>query len=87
MIYFEYVLIKGINDDRPSAEALARLARKAGARINVIGYNNTSGNYKRPNQAAIETFAKLLNERGVTATVRSSRGADIMAACGQLAMS
>jgi len=84
MIFFEYVLIEGENDDRKSGEALARLARKAGARINVIPYNRTVGDYSGPGQSALEDFNNLLNDRGVTATVRSSRGSDIMAACGQL---
>jgi len=84
MIYFEYVLIEGVNDDRKHGEALARLARKAGARINVIACNKTVGDYRGPDDSRLEEFNLLLNDRGVTATIRSSRGADIMAACGQL---
>ena len=68
-----------------AARALARLAREADAKVNLIPMNEHPGSpYRRPDDAAIDAFASELARAGITATVRRSRGDDIYAACGQL---
>ncbi|MCM1032530.1 MAG: 23S rRNA (adenine(2503)-C(2))-methyltransferase RlmN [Odoribacter sp.] len=83
----EYILWKGINDDMAHADALARLISGTGARVNLIRYHVLpgSGDMQPPSQMAMEAFRDRLNSRGVTATIRASRGEDIDAACGMLA--
>jgi 23S rRNA (adenine2503-C2)-methyltransferase len=84
-ISFEYALLAGVNDSRDDARRLARLARQAHAKVNLIPMNEHPGSaYRRPDDAAIDAFAAELARAGVTATVRRSRGDDIYAACGQL---
>jgi 23S rRNA (adenine2503-C2)-methyltransferase len=84
-ISFEYALLAGVNDSRDDARRLARLARQAHAKVNLIPMNEHPGSpYRRPDDAAIDGFAAELARAGVTATVRRSRGDDIYAACGQL---
>ncbi|HEX7119040.1 MAG TPA: 23S rRNA (adenine(2503)-C(2))-methyltransferase RlmN [Longimicrobiales bacterium] len=85
-ITFEYVMIDGVNDAPALAEQLAGLVREFGAHVNLIPYNPIPGNDWRPTPAErIRAFAAILEERGVRVSVRSPRGRDIAAACGQLA--
>ena len=82
----EYTMWRGINDDMRHADALARLLRGTSARANLIRYHAIPDSTMQPaTQAAMEAFRDRLNERGVTATIRASRGEDIEAACGMLA--
>ncbi|MDY6989101.1 MAG: 23S rRNA (adenine(2503)-C(2))-methyltransferase RlmN [Thermodesulfobacteriota bacterium] len=85
MITFEYVLIGGVNDGLEDAKRLARLLRPLHAKINLIPFNPFAGSpFKRPEEAHILAFQKVLIDRHYTATIRQSKGADIRAACGQL---
>ena len=87
-IMFEYVLLKGINDSTEDAVRLAHLIRGIDCKINIIPYNETDGQYKRPSNEIIELFLKTLNKhrKGFRVLVRWSKGEDIKAACGQLAV-
>ena len=84
-ITFEYVLLDGVNDTPADARRLARLLADTRAKVNLLPLNAAPGiPYERPSDAKVSQFAKLLAERGVTVSVRKSRGRDIRAACGQL---
>lgn len=84
-ITFEYVMLKGINDSLEDAARLIQLVRGIPSKINLIPFNEHSGSeFKRPSDEVIRTFQKYLMDRKLTATVRISRGRDILAACGQL---
>jgi 23S rRNA (adenine2503-C2)-methyltransferase len=84
-ITFEYLLLADVNDSQSDARKLAKLLRGLRAKINLIPFNEYSGSpFKRPSPSRIEDFQKILQEKHFTATVRQSRGAGIMAACGQL---
>ena len=84
-ITFEYVMLKGINDSLEDAERLVKLTRGIPSKINMIPFNEHSGSeFKRPDDKTVQDFQKYLLDRKVTATVRISRGRDILAACGQL---
>ena len=87
-IMIEYVLLKDLNDSVEDAARLARLIRGIDCKINVIPYNETDGQYQRPSSNVIEAFLKTLNEhrKGFRVFVRWSKGEDINAACGQLAV-
>lgn len=84
-ITFEYVMLKGINDSAADARALARLVAGIPCKFNLIPFNPWPG---APFECALpetmERFSRLLNDAGYTAPVRTPRGRDIMAACGQL---
>lgn len=83
----EVVLLDGINDKRRHAEALVALARRAGAKVNLIEFNPTPELPFRPaREDRLDLFLSLLTEAGVAGTVRRSRGKDIAGACGQLAL-
>lgn len=85
-ITFEYVMLDGINDQPEHARQLARLLRGHPAKLNLIPFNVFPGtNYTRSPAAVILRFRDLLNDNGVIATIRRTRGDDIDAACGQLA--
>jgi 23S rRNA (adenine2503-C2)-methyltransferase len=85
-ITFEYVMLDGINDKPEHARQLARLMRGRAAKLNLIPFNPFPGiNYRRSSAAAILAFRDILNDHGVIATTRRTRGDDIDAACGQLA--
>jgi 23S rRNA (adenine2503-C2)-methyltransferase len=85
-ITFEYVMLDGINDKPDHARQLARLMRGRAAKINLIPFNPFPGtDYRRSSSAAILAFRDILNDHGVIATTRRTRGDDIDAACGQLA--
>jgi 23S rRNA (adenine2503-C2)-methyltransferase len=85
-ITFEYVMLDGINDKPEHARALARLLRGRPAKLNLIPFNVFPGTRYRTSPArTIVQFRDILNEHGVIATTRRTRGEDIDAACGQLA--
>ena len=82
----EYTMWQDVNDDMRHADALARLLRGTSARVNLIRYHAIPGSeLVPPSQKGMEAFRDRLNQRGVTATIRASRGEDIEAACGMLA--
>lgn len=84
-ITFEYVLLAGVNDSPTDARKLAKLLAGVKAKVNLIPLNAAAGiPFERPSDDAIDRFAKTLSERGLTVSVRKSRGRDIRAACGQL---
>ena len=92
-VTFEYTLMKGVNDQPEHARGLVKLLRefdrrvqmKDAAKVNLIPFNPFPGTrFQRPEDAAIRTFQRLLNEAGMIAPVRRTRGDDIDAACGQL---
>jgi|WetSurMetagenome_2_1015567.scaffolds.fasta_scaffold109814_2 23S rRNA (adenine2503-C2)-methyltransferase len=86
MMTLEYILIRGVNDTRHDAEGLAAIARKLRAKVNLIAYSPVAGlDFERPEEAAMKEFVCWLEERKVHVTERRSKGADIAAACGQLA--
>jgi 23S rRNA (adenine2503-C2)-methyltransferase len=85
-VTFEYVMLDGVNDKPEHARQLARLLRGRPAKLNLIPFNNFPGTeYRRSPAAVIVRFRDILNEHGVIATIRRTRGEDIDAACGQLA--
>jgi len=85
-VTFEYVMLDGVNDKPEHARALARLLRGRPAKLNLIPFNVFPGTrYRCSPAAAILRFRDILNEHGVIATTRRTRGDDIDAACGQLA--
>ncbi|HWE37106.1 MAG TPA: 23S rRNA (adenine(2503)-C(2))-methyltransferase RlmN [Isosphaeraceae bacterium] len=84
-VTFEYVLLRGINDRPEDATALARLLSGRKAHVNLIPYNPVAGlPFERPTPAALDRFVADLRARGVSATVRKTKGRPIDAACGQL---
>ncbi len=84
-ITFEYVMLKGVNDSPADARELARLLKGIPAKINLIPFNPWPGApFACSPPDVVEDFAQILFESGLTAPVRSPRGQDIMAACGQL---
>ncbi|MGA9443191.1 MAG: 23S rRNA (adenine(2503)-C(2))-methyltransferase RlmN [Methyloceanibacter sp.] len=84
-ITFEYVMLKGVNDSIADARALVRLLAKIPAKINLIPFNPWPGTpYECSDWEQIEKFAEVVNRAGYASPVRSPRGRDIMAACGQL---
>ena len=85
-ITFEYVMLDGVNDLPEHARQLAGLMRGRPAKLNLIPFNVFPGtHYRRSAPAAILKFRDILNDHGVIATIRKTRGDDIDAACGQLA--
>ena len=84
-ITFEYVLLKGFNDSLEDAARLFKLLRGIPSKVNLIPFNEHSGSeFKRPDDEVVKRFQRYLVDRKMTATVRISRGRDILAACGQL---
>jgi 23S rRNA (adenine2503-C2)-methyltransferase len=85
-IMFEYILIRGLNDSEADAEMLAQKLKGIPCKINLLPYNESVGlPFRRPTDETIDRFQQVLWKAGYTVMVRSSRGADISAACGQLA--
>jgi 23S rRNA (adenine2503-C2)-methyltransferase len=81
----EYILIDGINDEMAHAEELAELLRQLPSKINLIPFNAFEGSdYLKPSGNRVKRFQKYLQGEGYVTTIRSTRGDDIMAACGQL---
>ncbi|MFL5825697.1 MAG: 23S rRNA (adenine(2503)-C(2))-methyltransferase RlmN [Thermoleophilaceae bacterium] len=87
-VFVEYLMLDGVNDRYEQAVALAKALDPVSAfKVNLIPYNPTPGGFQGSTRAAIDAFKATLEERGVRATVRLTRGRDIDAACGQLAAS
>ena len=84
-ITFEYVMLKGVNDSDADARRLVKLIGGIPAKINLIPFNPWPGApYERSDWDRIEAFADIVNRAGYASPVRTPRGQDIMAACGQL---
>ncbi|ESQ90342.1 50S rRNA methyltransferase [Asticcacaulis sp. AC460] len=84
-VTFEYVMLKGVNDSPAEARALIKLLKGIPAKINLIPFNPWPGTqYQCSDWTAIETFAAILNKAGYASPIRTPRGRDILAACGQL---
>ena len=84
-ITFEYVMLKGVNDSPADAKRLVKLLAGIPAKINLIPFNPWPGTaYECSDWETIETFAEIVNKAGYASPVRTPRGRDIMAACGQL---
>jgi 23S rRNA (adenine2503-C2)-methyltransferase len=84
-ITFEFILIEGVNDSPQQAAALAERASALGAKVNCIPYNTVEGlDWQRPDEQAQDAFMQVLEDAGITATIRREKGHDIDAACGQL---
>jgi len=84
-ITFEYVMLKGVNDSLADARELVRLLKGIPAKINLIPFNPWPGtDYECSDWTTIEKFADVVNRAGYASPVRTPRGRDIMAACGQL---
>jgi 23S rRNA (adenine2503-C2)-methyltransferase len=84
-VSFEYILIAGVNDSDEDARQLAKRLKGLRCHVNLIPLNPTPAfPYERPSIERIDRFAKLINDAGIPATVRYSRGVEIAAACGQL---
>ena len=86
VILIEYILFQGLNDSEAAAHLLAAQLRDIPCRINLMPFNESdSMPYRCPDQPTIKAFQHILRQAGFTTLVRNSRGADISAACGQLA--
>ena len=84
-ITFEYVMLKGVNDSDADARRLVKLISGIPAKINLIPFNEWPGApYERSDWERIETFADIVYKAGYASPIRTPRGEDIMAACGQL---
>jgi 23S rRNA (adenine2503-C2)-methyltransferase len=84
-VTFEYVMLKGVNDSVADAKRLVKLLEGMPAKVNLIPFNPWPGtNYECSDWDVIEVFAEILNKAGYASPVRTPRGRDIMAACGQL---
>jgi len=84
-VLFEYLVIKGVNDDEKSANKLVKLLNGIKAKVNLIYFNPyPETDYQRPTPEIMEKFKEMLNKKGVICTIRESKGIDISAACGQL---
>ena len=84
-ITFEYVMLKGVNDSLAEARELVRLLRDIPAKINLIPFNPWPGSdYECSDWPTIERFAQFVNDNGYASPIRTPRGRDILAACGQL---
>jgi 23S rRNA (adenine2503-C2)-methyltransferase len=85
-VYVEYLMLGGVNDRYEQAVQLAKLLQPPNAfKVNLIPYNPTDASYSGSTRGAIDAFRAALEEHGLRATVRLTRGRDIDAACGQLA--
>jgi len=84
-ITFEYVMLKGVNDSDADARRLVQLIAGIPAKINLIPFNEWPGApYERSDPERIEAFADIVHKAGYASPIRTPRGEDIMAACGQL---
>ncbi|MBS0296361.1 MAG: 23S rRNA (adenine(2503)-C(2))-methyltransferase RlmN [Proteobacteria bacterium] len=84
-VTFEYVMLKGVNDSPAEAKALVQLLKGIPAKINLIPFNPWPGTkYECSDWPTIERFAAVLNRAGYASPIRTPRGRDILAACGQL---
>jgi len=86
-VFVEYLMLDGVNDRYEQAIALAEaLEPRERFKVNLIPYNPIDADYSGSSRAAVDAFRAALEERGVRTTVRLTRGRDIEAACGQLAV-
>jgi 23S rRNA (adenine2503-C2)-methyltransferase len=84
-ITFEYVMLEGVNDSKEDAHRLVKLLEGIPAKVNLIPFNEWPGApYKRSSGNRIHTFADIIYHAGYASPIRTPRGEDIMAACGQL---
>ncbi len=85
-ITFEYLVWNGVNDTQKDIDALIKYCKKVPSKVNLIEYNAIDdGEYLRAHQKTLENYVKQLENAGIVAKIRKSRGSDIAAACGQLA--
>jgi 23S rRNA (adenine2503-C2)-methyltransferase len=85
-ISFEYVVWKGINDNKESVDALVKFCKYVPCKVNLIEYNPIDdGEFQQASEESINAYIKALEATGIVVKVRRSRGKDIDAACGQLA--
>jgi 23S rRNA (adenine2503-C2)-methyltransferase len=85
-IFFEYVLLKGVNDSPEDAKRLVKLVRGIRCKINLIPFNEFPGSlFRQPEDESVLQFQTILLSANLTAFIRKSKGRDILAACGQLA--
>jgi 23S rRNA (adenine2503-C2)-methyltransferase len=85
-VTYEYVIWEGINDDEKHARALAKFCKIIPSKVNLIQYNPIDeGEFRQAKQEAVDMYVRILEQNGIIAKVRKSRGQDIDAACGQLA--
>ncbi len=88
-VFVEYLLLEGVNDKLETARELAELLRPHGRgafHVNLIAYNPTAAGYRAASDARVQAFARVLDRGGIPHSYRVSRGRDIDAACGQLAV-
>ncbi|MFL5257851.1 MAG: 23S rRNA (adenine(2503)-C(2))-methyltransferase RlmN [Rhodopila sp.] len=84
-ITFEYIMLKGVNDSEAEARELVRLIAGLPAKVNLIPFNPWPGSsYEPSTKSALDRFARIVNDAGFASPVRTPRGQDILAACGQL---
>jgi 23S rRNA (adenine2503-C2)-methyltransferase len=84
-ITFEYVLLSGVNDTPEDARRLVKLLDGVKGKVNLLPLNAAPGiPFERPDDRRVDAFARILADKGLTVSVRKSRGRDIRAACGQL---
>lgn len=84
-VMFEYLVMKGLNDNIESAKKLVKLLHGIKAKVNLIYFNPYPGSpFQRPDVKTVENFRNYLNDHGIICTIRESKGLDISAACGQL---
>jgi 23S rRNA (adenine2503-C2)-methyltransferase len=83
---FEYVLLGGLNDSPEDALRVASLLANLRAKVNLIPWNPGELPFEKPDPARVEEFRRILTDKGLRTFVRFSRGQDVMAACGQLAL-
>jgi 23S rRNA (adenine2503-C2)-methyltransferase len=86
MVFVEYVMLAGVNDSHLQARSLAEVLDRRMFKVNLIPYNPTGSPYEGSSPKATEAFKAELERHGISATVRLTRGRDIQAACGQLAV-
>jgi 23S rRNA (adenine2503-C2)-methyltransferase len=84
-VTYEYVLLRGLNDEKAHARELARLLQDRKSHVNLIPFNDVDGlPYAKPSSDSVTAFAEVLQRQGVSVKVRKRKGAEIDAACGQL---
>jgi 23S rRNA (adenine2503-C2)-methyltransferase len=86
LVTIEYVLIRGFNDQPEDIAALKQLLKGMRCKLNIIPYNETAGKYRRPSVEQVDRFYNEARDIGVPMNIRWSKGDDIDAACGQLAV-
>lgn len=85
-VTYEYVVWAGVNDDDKHAKALAKFCKIIPSKVNLIQYNPIDeGEFRQASQESVDMYVRILEDNGIIAKVRKSRGQDIDAACGQLA--